>query len=103
MLSATSTRHNGCSFERSIASSSSCADRRAKRSSPTSCSSVERVEVAAVVEQALAHELRDPFVAETLDVERAAAREVHDALHALRRALDVDAVVVRLALQPHER
>ena len=29
--------------------------------------------------------------------------EVHDALHALRRAVDVHAVVVRLALEPHER
>ena len=32
-----------------------------------------------------------------------AAGEVHDALHALRRAVDVDAAVVGLTLEPHER
>ena len=44
----------------------------------------QRVEIAGVADQPGANELHHPFVAEALDVERPATREVHDALHPLR-------------------
>ena len=90
-------------FDPSIASTRFCADFAAMRSSGSELVDGQRVDVAGVLEQAGVDELADALLAETLDVHRAAAREVHDALHALRRAVDVDAVVVGLALEPHER
>ncbi len=63
----------------------------------------ERVDVARVGEQARVDELADALLAEPLDVHRVAPGEVHDSLHALLGTLDVDAVVVRLALEAHER
>ena len=99
----TSTRHSGRVFDTSIASTSSCADRSPMRSSGTSLLDRERVDVGRVLEQAGVDELAHPFLAEPFDVERAATRPVHEPLHALRRAVDVDAVVVRLALDAHER
>ena len=58
---------------------------------------------AGVAEQPGFDELAHPLLAEALDVHRAAAGAVHEPLLALRRAVDVDAVVVGLALEPHER
>src|SRR5204863_7543944 len=63
----------------------------------------QRVDVARVCEQPRVDELPDALLTETLDVERAAAGKVRDARDALRRALEVDAVVVGLAFEPHER
>ena len=63
----------------------------------------ERVDVAAVGQEPRVDELPDALLAETFDVHRATAREVHDALHPLRRAVDVHAMVVRFALEAYER
>ena len=63
----------------------------------------ERVDVGGVVEETRLDELRDALLAQALDVHRRAAGEEHDALHALRRAVDVDAPRVGLALEAHER
>ena len=63
----------------------------------------EVVDVGGVVEEPGVDELRDPLLAETLDVHRRTTGEEHDALHALRRAVDVDAPRVGLALEAHER
>ena len=103
MPSPTSTRHSGRCFDASIASTSSCADRSPIRSSGTSALDGERVDVGRVLEQPGLDELAHALLAEPFDVHRAAARPVHEPLLALRRAVDVDAVVVRLALDPHER
>src|SRR5581483_11212991 len=54
------------------------------------------------LEEAGVDELADALLAETFDVHRATAREVHDALHALRGTVEVHAVVVRLALEANE-
>ena len=54
-------------------------------------------------EQVGVGELPHPLLAEPFDVQRAAAGVVHDALHLLHRAVDVDAVVVRLAFEADER
>ncbi len=59
-------------------------------------------DVAGVPQQPRVRELTNPFLAESLDVHRAAAREVHDALDPLHRAVDVDAVVIGLAFEAHE-
>ena len=84
-------------------STSSCAERSPIRSSGTSRSTRERVDVGRVLEQPGVDELAHALLAEPFDVHRAAARPVHEPLHTLRRAVDVDAVVVRLALDAHER
>ena len=63
----------------------------------------ERVDVGRVLEQPGVDELAHALLAEPFDVERAAARPVHEPLHALRGTVDIDAVVVGLALEAHER
>ena len=99
----TSNRHNGCVFEASTASTSSCALPRADAVERHELLDGELVDVTCVLDEAGVGELADPFLAEAFDVHRAAPGEVHDALHALHGAVDVDAVVVRLTFEPDER
>ena len=61
------------------------------------------IHIGRVLQQSGFHELAHAFLAEPFDVHRAAAGPVHQALHPLRRAVDVHAMVVRLALDAHER
>src|SRR5205085_1496588 len=63
----------------------------------------QAVHVGRVFEQARVDELADAFLSQSLDVHGAAAGPVHEALHPLGRAVDVDAVVVGLTLDTHER
>src|SRR5680860_623314 len=62
----------------------------------------ERVDVTGIVEKTRLHELADTLLAQTLDVHGRATREVDDPLDPLRRAVDVHAVGVRLALETHQ-
>ena len=59
--------------------------------------------VGQVVQPAVLAELRDGLLAEALDVEGAAGREVDERLRDAARAVDVLAEVVALALGAHER
>ena len=103
MPSATSRRLSGCVFEASIAATRLAAETAPKRSSSTSCSTRQVVEVGRVVDQSRRHQLQHPLLAQVFDVHGRTRRVVGDALHPLGRAVDVRAVGVALARQAHER
>ena len=103
MLSPTSTRARPCCFDASIAVDEVLGRLLRHPLERQQRVDRQRVDVAGVGEQPGVDELTNALFAQTLDVEGAASGEVHDAGDALRGTLEVDAVVVGLALEPHER
>ena len=79
----------GAAGSRSISATRFAADFLPMRSSAASWSTVERVEVGVVADEALRDELVDERLAEPFDVHRPARREVLEAAADARRARDV--------------
>ena len=79
------------------------AEMAANRSRAGSWSHRQVVEVGRVGDQPGRHQLEHPLLAQPFDVHGRAGREMGDALDALRRAVDVGAVGVALALEPYQR
>ena len=102
MPRAKSTRPNGWRFDASIAAIALAAERSWKPSSASRSSAVEAVEVLRLGDQPLLHQPADELLADPVDVHRAPGDEVPQALVAARRARAVRAVVLRLALGPHD-